>query len=170
MSSYWSHCADVVERIQSKNLFNMLAKPRRYEQVKQKEKYLNYLWIDPIITKKYVNKINKLHKQIIYLIINYPHQFLIKYQEFYYENFLNNKYNNYYWYSLQSFLGIDIILNGNESWMIREHPIPCFLKIKNWNQIKNVINDTMSVYACQMLHISFALHTLLRHRIWCQIV
>ena len=150
VSSYWSHSADAIERVQTKNILSILSKPRRNKQLKQNEKEFDSLWIDPVIVKQYVNKIDKLHEQIGYLMQYYPLNY-IKYQRFYYENFIDSKYGKFYWYGLQGFLGIDIVLNGNETWMIREHPIPCYVRIKNWNEIQIVLNGTNSVYACQMI-------------------
>ena len=152
IGSYWSHAADSVERVQTGNPLKMLSRPRRNEKVQEHRTHIDSLWLDPMETRDYVMKIETLHSQSGWMFTHYPlHN--IKYQRFYYENLIHPKLGTVYWSALQSFLGIDVVINGNESWMIREHATRhCFEKVENWEEVYEILNGTDSAFACQLMY------------------
>ena len=106
--------------------------------------------LDPKYAKKFVEttefwqntltKLFKFHTKSIHFIIMY------------YEDLIS-KYNVKYLNALQGFLNVkyDPNLYENQYYGIaRLHPIPCHLKINNWqNEVKPALLDTQSYYACE---------------------
>ena len=150
ISSFLSHSIDSIERIQTGNILKVLSRPRRNKNVKQREHITeSQMWINPEAATKYAKTIESLHYSMRYLTVRYPKN--IKFVNVEYEDFVHSVHGSNYWRAIQKFLGIEVVINGNETWMKREHSRPCYEKIENWKQIKNELNGSDSVYACNMM-------------------
>ena len=81
---------------------------------------------------------------------------LIDYIHIYYEYLMDSLHsnNNIYLKMIQSFLEIDQLINSTKiSKYKREHPLPCYEKTENWNQLKHDLNllKSISRMACDKL-------------------
>ncbi|ETO25016.1 hypothetical protein RFI_12126 [Reticulomyxa filosa] len=146
IASFWSYQADSIERLYTKELYKIIRRNRRDNLQRA---HISELSIDSKLGHKYVQDIDYLHEQIKIFLKFYPFNQIL-YQEFFYEDFLG-KFHLDYWKSLQAFLNVSYFVNGS-SWIVREHPIPCYKKISNWDLIKNSLIESDSYYACQMEH------------------
>ena len=148
VASFWSYQAQTVERVYTMNIDKMLT----MSQSLKKEERVTSLHLDPYMTEKYVHNIETNRKMFGLLIKLYP-QF-IKYQRYDYEDLIG-PYSDRYWSSILNWIGGPELEKNvapelsKQTSNSREHPMSCFTKVSNWEQVRAALNGTDSYFACQ---------------------
>ena len=136
------------------NVDNLVERDRNIKDKKLKNRAL---YLEPSLAIDYVKKIDAKHEEFKFFIYhNYIHddKDIMQYIHFYYEDLLVASYNKnlIYWRMIESFLEIDHEIQSiNTLTYIREHPLPCYQKIKNWNELKDYLRNSTSFAACEKL-------------------
>ena len=159
IASYLSYSFDEIERISNlnNNNFNDFVERNR-SLTKNKKLSHKSIYLQPSLALDYVSKIEQKHRDFKSFIMKYnDDKNIINYISLYYEYLMDSVHSNdiIYLQMIESFLEIESLrINSTKiTEFKREHPLPCYRKIENWNEIKSKLKSVKSIsaIACEKL-------------------
>lgn len=157
IASFWSWQSQIPERVmqlissehQNRNFTERIKLLTHNQLLLGKEEQIHSLTLDANLAAKYVKNIDT-NREYLRKMIKFYKYGSIKHQQFDYEDIIG-PYSKFYWKSILAWIGIDLNFEteGRGRVRKREHPLPCFAKIENWNEVKKELYGTDSYYACE---------------------